>query len=45
MCGIIIIASEPFSLFSLNKDGSTGTKVAKNKENLLAGSYIVLTNG
>ncbi|KFZ01467.1 hypothetical protein V501_09972 [Pseudogymnoascus sp. VKM F-4519 (FW-2642)] len=44
MCDIIIIASEPFSLFRLNKDGSTGAKVAKNRENLLAGSYIVLTN-
>lgn len=45
MCDIIIIAAEPFTLFRLNKDGSTGARVAKNREKLLAASYIVLTNG
>lgn len=45
MCDIFIIAAEQFTLFRLNKDGSTGSRVIENKETLLAELYVILTNG
>ncbi|KFY49595.1 hypothetical protein V496_09896 [Pseudogymnoascus sp. VKM F-4515 (FW-2607)] len=44
MCDIFIIAAEQFTLFRHNKDGSTGSRVIKNEETLLAELYVILTN-
>ncbi|OBT81278.1 hypothetical protein VE02_09838 [Pseudogymnoascus sp. 03VT05] len=45
MCNIFLNASEPYSLFRLNADGSTNGRIGtKNRSALQPGSYIVLSN-
>jgi hypothetical protein len=45
MCAVFITASKSFTLFHLDKDGCTCSRVPWNKVTLLPASYIVLSEG
>ncbi|KFY13267.1 hypothetical protein V492_03376 [Pseudogymnoascus sp. VKM F-4246] len=44
MCGIFLITSQEFTLFRLNNDGSTGSKLFHTRASLQEASYVVLSN-